>query len=125
MTVQLLNAESLKAQTAHRYPQPCSCALGVCKGWESFTEDRWPKDQMKALGTLRDPDIYEPSPEEFHPQGTRYASPDAPIAVKFFPCNVSDVFACSTCKRVLMRYTEFGGYYIDHRVREVDSTLVV
>ena len=125
MTVQLPNAESLKALMAQHNPQPCSCALGACKGWESFTEDRWPKDQMQALGTLRDPDIYEPSPEEFHPQGTRYASPDAPIAVKFFPCNVSDVFACGTCKRVLMRYTEFGGYYIDHRVREVDSTLVV
>ena len=121
----LLTAESLKAQVAHHNPQPCCCALGACKGWESFTEDRWPKDQMRALGTLRDPDIYEPTPEEFHPQGTRYASPDAPIAVKFFPCNVSDVFACTSCKRVVMRYTEFGGYYVDHRVREVDSTLVV
>ena len=121
----LLSAESLKAQVAHNQPQPCTCALGACKGWESFTEDRWPKDQMRALGTLRDPDIYEPTPEEFHPQGTRYASPDAPIAVKFFPCNVSDVFACTACKRVVMRYTEFGGYYVDHRVREVDAALVV
>ena len=121
----LLTAESLKAQVEHHNPQPCSCALGACKGWESFTEDRWPKDQMRALGTLRDPDIYEPTPEEFHPQGTRYASPEAPIAVKFFPCNVSDVFACGTCKRVVMRYTEFGGYYVDHRVREVDAALVV
>ena len=121
----LLTAESLKAQVEHHNPQPCSCALGACKGWESFTEDRWPKDQMRALGTLRDPDIYEPTAAEFHPQGTRYASPEAPIAVKFFPCNVSDVFACGTCKRVVMRYTEFGGYYVDHRVREVDAALVV
>ena len=121
----LLTAESLKAQVEHNQPQPCTCALGACKGWESFTEDRWPKDQMRALGTLRDPDIYEPTPEEFHPQSTRYASPEAPIAVKFFPCNVSDVFACGTCKRVVMRYTEFGGYYVDHRVREVDAALVV
>ena len=121
----LLTAESLKAQVAHHNPQPCSCALGACKGWESFTEDRWPKDQMRALGTLRDPDIYEPTAAEFHPQSTRYASPEAPIAVKFFPCNVSDVFACGTCKRVVMRYTEFGGYYVDHRVREVDAALVV
>ena len=121
----LLTAESLKAQVEHHNPQPCSCALGACKGWESFTEDRWPKDQMRALGTLRDPDIYEPTAAEFHPQRTRYASPEAPLAVKFFPCNVSEVFACGTCKRVVMRYTEFGGYYVDHRVREVDAALVV
>jgi hypothetical protein len=121
----LLNAEQLKTQAEQRSPHNCRCALGACKGWESFTEDRWPKSQMQALGTLRDPDIYEPTAEEFHPQGTRYAAPDAPIAVKFFPYNVSDVFACSTCEKVVMRYTEFGGYYVDHRVREVDSTLVV
>lgn len=82
--MQLLNADSLKAHVAHHNPQPCRCSLGNCKDWESFTEDRWAKGQMQALGTLRDPDIYEPTQEEFHPQGTRYASPEALIAVKFF-----------------------------------------
>jgi hypothetical protein len=36
-----------------------------------------------------------------------------------------DVFACAKCNKVLLRYTEFGGYYVDHRVREVDARLVV
>ena len=80
---------------------------------------------MQALGTLRDPAVYEPTAEEFHPQGTRYASPDAPVAVNFFPYNVSDVYACKTCSKVVLRYTEFGGYYVDHRVRELDAGLVI
>ena len=80
---------------------------------------------MRQLGTLRDPNVYEPTPEEHHPHGTRYAATDAPIAVNFFPCNGSDVYACNTCEKVLLRYTEFGGYYVDHRVRELDASLVV
>lgn len=124
----LLNCDALKAilpLNPQSPPQTCRCALGACKGWESFTEDRWPKHQMRQLGTLRDPEVYEPGTEEFHPQTTRYASPDAPIAVKFFPYNVSDVYACSQCHRVVLRYTEFGGYYVAHRVRELNATLVV
>ncbi len=120
-----LSADALKQISQEAKPQVCACALGACKGWESFTEDRWPKAQMRALGSLRDPDEYSPTQEEFHPDGTRYASPDAPIAVNFFPCNVSDVYACDSCHKVLLRYTEFGGYYVDHRVREVDPALVV
>ena len=120
-----LNAESLIALGCKNQSTACSCALGACATWESFTEERWPKAQMRQLGTLRSPEVYEPTQEEHHPEGTRYASADAPIAVDFFPCNVSDVYACDTCKRVLLRYTEFGGYYVDHRVRELNPALVV
>ena len=124
-TMQKLNRESLIALNIQNQATACSCALGPCIGWESFTEERWPKAQMRHLGTLRDPEAYEPTQAEHHPDGTRYASPTAPIAVDFFPCNLSDVYACDTCKRVLLRYTEFGGYYVDHRVRELDAKLVV
>jgi hypothetical protein len=120
-----LIAESLKAAAQGTAKQACSCALGACPGWESFTEERWPKDLMRPFGTLRDAEIYEPTTDEFHPDGTRYESPAAPIAVKFFPYNRCDVFECGRCERVLMRYTEFGGYYVDHRVREADAALVV
>lgn len=120
-----LNAKSLTALSGPIPAKACTCPLRPCACWESFTEERWPKAQMRELGTLRDPAVYEPTQEEHHPDGTRYASPDAPIAVDFFPCNVSDVYACDTCKRVLLRYTEFGGYYVDHRVRELDAKLVV
>ena len=120
-----LSAESLKAAAQGAQSRICSCALGACPGWESFTEERWPKDLMRALGTLRDADIYEPTTDEFHVDGTRYESPAAPIAVNFFPYNRCDVHRCTQCQRVLLRYTEFGGYYVDHRVREVHPALVV
>ena len=123
--MQKLTPETLKATCGNKQPQACQCALRPRAGWESFTEDRWPTAQMQALGTLRDPEIYEPTAEEFHLQGTRYASPDAPVAVNFFPYNLCDVFACGQCDKVLLRYTEFGGYYVDHRVRELDGRLVV
>lgn len=124
----MLNAVTLRSLSAadkSKTVTACTCPLRPCAGWDSFTEDRWLKAQMQALGTLRDPDVYEPSAQEHHPGGTRYASPDAPIAVDFFPCNISDVFACTQCNKVLLRYTEFGGYYVDHRVRAVDAGLVV
>ena len=122
--MQILNAETLKAACQAGPTKDCACSLRPCASWESFTEDRWPAAQMTQLGTLRDPDIYEPTTDEHHPNGSRYASPDAPVAIKFFPYNVSDVHACKACSKVVMRYTEFGGYYVDHRVRELDESLI-
>ncbi len=120
-----LNAKSLATLSRLSQPKACTCAIGMCKGWESFTEDRWPKTHMLPVGTLRDADVYQPSTEEHHPNGTRYTSADAPIAVNFFPYNLCDVFSCTQCDKLVLRYTEFGGYYVDHRVRELDAGLVV
>lgn len=122
--MKMLDADSLRTLCDRQKSAACSCALRPNACWESFTEERWPKVQMTVLGTLRDPDIYEPAQEEFHPDGTRYTSPDAPVAVKFFPYNVCDIYQCGSCHRVLLRYTEFGGYYVDHRVRELDSSRI-
>ena len=102
----------------------CQCSLKSCAGWESVTETEWPSAQMQAVGTLRDPDVHEPTFEEHHPNGTRYDSPDAPIAVKHFPYNRCDLFTCTRCKQHVLRYTEFGGYYVDHRARRLDKTLI-
>jgi len=117
-----LKALSQKAATA------CQCALKICKGWESVGDDRWPAAQMVKAGTLR-PELpegqFELSFEEFHPEGTRYDSPDAPIAVDYFPYNRCDVFKCTTCQCAVLKYTEYGGYYVDHRVRLVDAAKVV
>jgi hypothetical protein len=63
--------------------------------------------------------------EEFHPHGTRYESPQAPIALAYFPFNRCDVHACTRCGCAVLRYTEYGGYYIDPRARLVDASLVV
>ena len=120
-----LRADALQSAAEQAPSAPCRCALRPTAGWESFTEDRWPAAQMQDLGTLRDPELHEPTTNEHHPGGTRYDSPNAPIATRCFPCNRSDVFACRRCQQVLLRYTEFGGYYVDHRVRVVTAALVV
>ena len=129
---QSLDAPALKGLGQAATPKTCTCAVGACIGWESITEDRWPAAQMKTLGTLREvpADPYagteaEPTFEEFHPNGTRYESPNAPIAPGYFPYNRCDVLACGQCQRVLLKYTEFGGYYVDHRVRALQPELVV
>ena len=125
MSSDLLDAETLRQACTGRAASPCTCALGACPSWESFTEDRWPGQWVQRLGTLRDPAVDEPTLEELHPDGTRYGSPDAPLALKFFPCNRCDAYACNRCGRTLLRYTEYGGYYVDHRVREVTPERVV
>jgi hypothetical protein len=103
----------------------CTCGLGPCAGWTSVTEERWPAQQMQPVATLRDPEVYEPTFEERHPHGTRYDSPQAPVAVAFFPYNRCDLWRCSGCQRLLLRYTEYGGYYVDHRVRELAPGLEI
>ena len=80
---------------------------------------------MSHIGSLRDMALDEPSFEEQHLHCTRYDSPDAPIALAFFPYNRCDVWHCSRCDRHLLRYTEFGGYNVDHRVRTLDPANIV
>jgi hypothetical protein len=122
-----LNSTQLKALAKQSLNQ-CTCALKICKGWESVSNDRWPSKQLKLEGTLRRELAQgetEQSFEEFHPNGTRYDSPDAPVALNYFPYNRADVFGCQQCGCAILKYTEYGGYYIDQRVRLVDASLVV
>ncbi len=122
-----LNAQALRG-IAQSKPEACDCALKACRGWESVSDDRWPAAQMALAGTLRRPvpeGQTELTFEEFHPNGTRYESANAPVAPDHFPFNRSDVYACARCQCAVLRYTEYGGYYVDQRVRLVDADLVV
>ena len=122
----LANATELRQALADTPPpRACNCALGTCAGWESLAEYRWDKSHMSAIGTLRDPAIDEPSLEEHLTQGTRYDSANAPIATDFFPYNRCEVWHCQHCDRHLLRYTEFGGYNVDPRVRQLEPSLIV
>ena len=114
----VVNASPAKPQTE------CQCSLQRCAGWESVTETEWPSQHLNAVATLRDPEVYEPTFEEHHPQGTRYDSPEAPVSVKHFPYNRCDVFACTRCQQHVLRYTEFGGYYVDPRARRLNAATV-
>ena len=116
----LTTAEQLRA-LVQPDQRACQCVLQRCAGWESVNDTEWPAAQMRQVATLRDPEVYEPTFEEYHPNGTRYESADAPVALKFFPYNRCDVFACRQCQQQVLRYTEFGGYYVDHRVRRLNA----
>lgn len=120
---ELLQLLTQSACTA-RAQASCRCALAPCDGWSSLTEARWPAAQMRSLGSLRHPNVTEPGFEEWHPRSSRYESADAPVAVGWFPYNRCDLYRCNDCGVAVLRYTEFGGYYVDHRVRRIDAGLV-
>ena len=117
--IPLITSAQVLKELAEQKHSNCQCVLQRCAGWESVNDTEWPAKHMQQVATLRDPDVYEPTFEEHHPNGTRYDSADAPVALKFFPYNRCDVFACSQCQQHVLRYTEFGGYYIDHRARRL------
>ena len=100
-----------------------TCAVLVCPGWESVPGS-FDTSTLRRVGTLRDPGEAEPTLEEYHPRGTHGWSADAPIAPAFFPYNRCDVWQCPACARAFLRYTEYGGYYQDERVRELSADLL-
>jgi hypothetical protein len=122
-----LTASELQQLAAQSSGQHCTCSMGACSAWESVPGERWPAAQVTLVGSLRPADRFGPEPtyEEFHPNKTRYDSADAPMALAYFPYNRCDVFRCGPCGRVLLKYTEYGGYYVDDRVRAVDPALIV
>jgi len=131
MTIPFLTARSLLALADQAHAEcaaDCTCGMAACVGWESVAETRWPISAMQRVGTLHDPEAphgVDLTFEEFHPDGTRYGSPNAPFAPSFFPYNRCDVFACGTCRRTLLKYTEYGGYYVDPRVRVLQAEHIV
>jgi hypothetical protein len=103
----------------------CDCSVGACSSWQAVAGHRWPKDMMQRLGTLRESFEVEPGFEEFHPADTRYESENAPIAPRSYPYNRCELHRCTECRRVLLKYTEAGGYYVEDRVRELQAGLIV
>ena len=41
-----------------------------------------------------------------------------------FPVQPMRCWECVTCPRLFLRYTEYGGYYEDARIRELNAGLV-
>jgi hypothetical protein len=109
--------------------RPCpDCAALVCPGWESMPAD-YDRDRLACVGTLVQPpgtgrldDNGDATLSEYHPRGTHSWSVDAPIAPGWYPYNRCEVWCCRRCARAYLRYTEFGGYYVDERVRALDPT---
>jgi hypothetical protein len=118
-------AELVRLANAAIAPSPCPrCAAIAARGWESVPGG-FDRTALRPVGSLRAPGDDEPTLQEHHPCGTNAWSPDAPIAPAFFPYNRCDVWECVNCHRPFLRYTEYGGYYVEERIRPVDAALVV
>jgi hypothetical protein len=98
------------------------CTPLSCAGWESVPGS-FELNKLQIIGTLRIEGAEEIW-DEYHPDGTNIWSKGAPISIKHHPYNRSDVYECISCKRKFLRYTEYGGYYVDERIRELDQNLI-
>ena len=104
---------------------PCAhCQSLSCAGWESVSAPV-AEPSLERLGTLRDERIEEPTLDEYHPQATSYWNERAPVALAYFPFNRCTVWRCAHCRRGFVQYTEYGGYYTDHRIRQIDPELII
>lgn len=119
-----LSSMDLIALAGAARPGPCTaCAALVDAGWQSLPAT-FDAGTLQCVGSLRREGDIEPPLAEHHPRGTHGWSADAPIAPAFFPYNRCDVWTCKACRRPFMRYTEYGGYYEDQRIRPVSAALI-
>lgn len=123
--VSYLDPEALRALAAGHPGTRCPACLAIhAPGWEALPGG-FDASGLRRVGTLRHPDVEDPTLEEYHPDGTHAWSDTAPIAPTFFPYNRCDVWQCAACARPFLRYTEYGGYYVEQRIRELAADKVV
>lgn len=122
-----LSAPALQALAMHARTPPCdSCKTLPSAGWEAIPSSM-DRSRLEAMGTLYPataPDRSAATLDEYHPNGTRYWSVNAPIAIDWFPYNRSTVWRCRQCATVFLRYAETGGYFEEERIRRVDPALI-
>ncbi len=102
----------------------CACNEATLAAWTS-TPLSFPETQLQDVGTLLLDPYDEPGFTEYHPDGTRYESADAPVAPRHFPYNRCNVATCKICGRCYLRYTEAGGYFVDRRIRALNRPELV
>lgn len=113
-----------RAQRTRSIEGSCKCTAKALAGWESpwvSSDD----NHLHNLGTLSNADEDELTISEYHPAGTHYWSPDAPIAPRYYPYNRCTVSECQLCGRCYLRYSESGAYHIEARIRYLDPALIV
>lgn len=123
--IQEYNREQLlEVARSQRQSGSCpECSSLSCPGWMSVP-GYFDRGKLSLLGTLRKEGAAE-CWDEYHPDGTNLWSEDAPISLVHHPYNQSDVIECRRCKRKFLLYTEYGGYYRDERIRELNPKLIV
>jgi len=122
-TLDFTALETLAAQSDAVHAA-CACCSTPLTGWASLPVF-FPEAQVRRIGTLILGKVDEATVAEFHPEGTDYWAPQAPIAPRYFPFNRCDAWECSVCSRVYLRYTEGGGYFVDQRIRALTHAALV
>ncbi|UUQ66453.1 hypothetical protein NLK61_07375 [Pseudomonas fuscovaginae UPB0736] len=126
MAQRLIDAQTLLdlALESSAITLECTCLQRSLEGWSS-----WPvgyrEEAFIEIGTLAKYPPEEAVIDEYHPQGTTYWSPQAPIAPLYYPYNQSSVWCCSHCRRLYLRHNDDGAYHVERRIRMVQPTLVV
>lgn len=94
-------------------------------GWESFPSTI-SDAALCPVGSLWLAGEDEPTLEEpIRAPGVDGWSALAPINLALHPYNRCQVWVCRQCKKPFLRYTEYGGYYEDQRIRELQSERLV
>nr|WP_017905034.1 hypothetical protein [Pseudomonas fuscovaginae] len=126
MKDRLIDAQTLLglAEESSGITVDCACLRRNLQGWSS-----WPvgyqEEAFTEIGTLSKYPPEEAVIDEYHPEGTTYWSPEAPIAPLYYPYNQSTVWCCASCKRVYIRHNDDGAYHVERRIRSVQPGLVV
>jgi hypothetical protein len=102
----------------------CSCTRTPLEGWNTLPLSL-DEGQLREVATLSNADAEEPTFSEYLPDGIQYWAADAPIAPLYFPYNRCGVWTCVLCGRAYLRYMEGGGYFVDRRIRKLNSALIV
>lgn len=124
MTKKLNRDQLLEIAQSSKAAIACAkCSSLSCPGWVSVP-GYYDLSKLQIVGTLKSDEAAE-CWDEYHPAGTHLWSELAPIAIEHHPYNRSDVRECSGCKRTFLHYTEYGGYYLDERIRELKAELIV
>jgi hypothetical protein len=125
MTQEKLTLEGLRTLALGASQTPCEvCAPLQCPGWDSVPAG-FERALLRQVATLRDEDSEHATLLEHHPKGTTGWSVDAPISPAHFPYNRCEVWQCTGCTRLFLRYTEYGGYYVDERIRALNPEAIV
>lgn len=115
-----LRAHAAEAAT---HPRCADCAPLSRPGWESLS-GAMKTAQLKPVAALGTPESWDHL-DEYHPRGTHLWSPEAPIALGWHPYNRCTLWRCQRCAGAFLRYTEYGGYYEEERIRPLRSELIV
>lgn len=119
-TPRLSPAQATDLAQQHGAQAHCpACAHLKAPGWSSLAASA-DVSALSCLGALWLPGDDEPTLEEARPPGMDPWSPEVPISFHHHPDNRCQVWACRHCHKPFLRYTEYGGYYIDHRYRELN-----